>query len=64
VTVTGPVVAGAVKTVLSPLAVRAGTNVPPEPPDVQSMLEVVLPRRPAVRLTDWPAVNIEGALMI
>jgi hypothetical protein len=66
--VTGPAVADAVKTVLSPLAVRAGANVPPPPPaalQVQSMLELTESlRTPAVRLTDWLTVNIEGALMM
>jgi hypothetical protein len=68
VIVTGPAVADAVKTVLPPLAVRAGSNVPPAPPaalQVQSTLESVESlRTPAVRLTDWLTVNIEGALMI
>ncbi|MCX6574502.1 MAG: hypothetical protein NTX99_11000 [Candidatus Aminicenantes bacterium] len=56
------------KTVLSLLAVRAGSNVPPPPPaalQVQSTLELIESlRTPAVRLTDWLTVNIEGALMI
>jgi hypothetical protein len=65
VTVTGPGIEGAVKTVLSELAVRAGTNVPPAALHVQSMVDPVEAlRTPAVRLTDWLTVRIDGALMI
>ena len=66
VIVSAEAVDGAVKTVLPPLAVCGGSNVPVAAPvqDQSTPASVSSLKTIAVRLTDWPRSTKEGMLTI